>query len=59
MTESFFDERWNIFENSGRVSDYLVYKGVGSKNISSPKGELFSADNDRGNGGPCDRNRGE
>lgn len=53
MTESFSDEKWNTFENSGRVSDYLAYKGIGTKKISVPKGEQTGAENNRGNSGPC------
>lgn len=53
MTETFTDERWNTFESSGRVSDYLAYKGIGSKSISSPKGEMSHADNNGGNGSSC------
>lgn len=30
MTEDFSRDRWNVFENSGRVADYLYYKGIGT-----------------------------
>lgn len=45
MTDSFTEERWRTFENSGRISDYLFYKGIGVKTISSLKGERSDADN--------------
>ncbi len=48
MTETFTEDRWNIFENSGRVADYLYYKGIGSKSISSLKGERSHAENNGG-----------
>lgn len=55
MTEDFSENRWNIFENSGRVSDYLYYKGIGVKSISSLKGELTDAHNNGGNGNFSER----
>lgn len=58
MTENFNEDRWNVFMNSGRVSDYLSYKGIGVKSISSLKGELSVADNNRGNGNICSGNEG-
>lgn len=24
------DEKWDAFEKSGKISDYLIYKGLGS-----------------------------
>jgi len=33
MTEDFSRDRWNVFENSGRVADYLYYKGIGSREL--------------------------
>lgn len=34
MTDTFSEDRWNIFENSGRVADYLYYRGIGVKKLS-------------------------
>ncbi len=50
MIETYKEERWNIFENSGRVSDYLYYKGIGVKSLPSSKGASQNADNNRGSG---------
>lgn len=50
MTETFSDDRWNAFESSGRVSDYLFYKGIGVKSISSVKGESVNAHDNGGSG---------
>ncbi|MGN0642333.1 MAG: hypothetical protein ACI4JJ_04235 [Huintestinicola sp.] len=50
MTEVYTDEKWNTFENTGRVSDYLAYKGIGVKSFSEVKGELADADDNRGCG---------
>lgn len=55
MTDTFTENRWNAFENSGRVSDYLYYKGIGVKSISSLKGELSDAHDNRGS---CDFGKG-
>ncbi len=40
MTEKYNGERWNTFENSGRVADYLYYKGIGSSELPKTRGEL-------------------
>lgn len=53
MTETFSQDRWNIFESSGRVADYLYYKGIGVKKIS--EGAVKSADDNAGSG---NRNEG-
>ncbi|MGN0665714.1 MAG: hypothetical protein ACI4KF_04225 [Huintestinicola sp.] len=45
MTETYTDDKWNTFESSGRISDYLAYKGVGTKGVSDLKGECANADN--------------
>jgi hypothetical protein len=34
MTENFNDSRWNTFESTGKVADYLQYKGINSKNFT-------------------------
>ena len=51
MTEIFDQNRWNTFENSGRVADYLYYKGIGGKSLPTSRGISENADN---NGGRCD-----
>lgn len=50
MTETFTEDKWKMFESSGRVSDYLYYKGIGVTSISAVKGEKTDADYNRGNG---------
>ncbi|MCM1523051.1 MAG: hypothetical protein NC120_01225 [Ruminococcus sp.] len=45
MTENFSQNRWNVFENSGRVADYLYYKGVGGRSLPTTRGEAENADN--------------
>lgn len=50
MTEKFSDDRWNTFENSGRVEDYLYFKGIGGKKLPTSKGECGCADNNGGCG---------
>ena len=35
MTDSYNENKWSQFEISGKVSDYLEYKGVNSKNFSN------------------------
>ena len=47
MIEENTESMWNRFESSGRVSDYLEYKGILKKNYSGIKGEL-EIDNGRG-----------
>ncbi len=49
MTESFSDKQWRIFESTGRIADYLAYRGIGVKSISDLKGEKTDASHDRGN----------
>jgi hypothetical protein len=34
MTENFTEQKWNTFEASGKIADYLQYKGVNMKNFS-------------------------
>jgi hypothetical protein len=34
MTETFGDSKWNTFETTGKVADYLQYKGINSKNFT-------------------------
>lgn len=48
MIESYTENKWNKFELSGRVTDYLEYKGIPSKNFSNIKGEHTNADNGDG-----------
>lgn len=37
MTEDFSRDRWNVFENSGRVADYLYYEGIGSRELPTSR----------------------
>jgi hypothetical protein len=34
MTENFTEMKWNKFEASGKVADYLNYKGINSKTFT-------------------------
>jgi hypothetical protein len=34
MTENFTEQKWNTFEASGKIADYLQYKGVNSKSFT-------------------------
>jgi hypothetical protein len=34
MTENYAEMKWNKFEASGKVADYLQYKGVNSKTFT-------------------------
>lgn len=52
MTEKFNEDRWNTFENSGRVADYLYYKGIGSSELPKSRGEL--SDNAHNHSGRSD-----
>ncbi len=55
MTEQFSDTKWNTFENSGRVADYLSYKGIGGSNLPVVREVKDDAHN---NGGRCDIREG-
>ncbi len=48
MTDSFNENKWSQFEISGKVSDYLEYKGINTKKFSNVKGEHSDADNSSG-----------
>lgn len=50
MTEQFSDTKWNIFENSGRVADYLSYKGIGGRILPILREVSDNAHNDGGSG---------
>ena len=39
MIEETTESKWGRFESSGRVSDYLEYKGIMTKTYSGVKGE--------------------
>jgi hypothetical protein len=34
MTENFTEMKWNKFEASGKVADYLQYKGISAKTFT-------------------------
>lgn len=49
MTINYNEDKWDVFETSGRISDYLAYKGI---LLSNSKGDNQVAD---GNSqGTCD-----
>lgn len=45
MTDTYSENKWDKFELSGRVSDYLDYKGITTKSFSNVKGARSNADN--------------
>lgn len=51
MTDNYNENKWDKFEISGKVSDYLDYKGITTKSFSNVKGEHSDADNNSGTGG--------
>lgn len=53
------DIKWDRFENSGRISDYLDYRGVNFKTFSNVKGEERNAYNDSGDSDIVQRGRGK
>ena len=55
MTEQFSDTKWNTFENSGRIADYLSYKGIGGSNLPVVREVKDDAHN---NGGRSDIREG-
>ncbi len=59
MTENYSDKSWSAFENSGRITDYLSYKGIYVQPVSSLKGEAAYADNDSGRGNSCNGSEGK
>lgn len=60
MIEADAENKWRCFETSGRVTDYLAYKGITTKTFSNIKGEqcLENADNGR-TGGSGESYRGK
>ncbi len=48
MIDSYDENKWNKFELSGRVMDYLDYKGIPTKFFSNIKGEHSNADDGNG-----------
>lgn len=49
MTERFDTDKWNTFESSGRVADYLSFKGLGGR-LPVKKEVAHIADNNGGGG---------
>lgn len=50
MIDNYDENKWNKFELSGRVTDYLDYKGIPAKFFSNIKGEHSDVDNNGGSG---------
>ena len=48
MIDNYDENKWNKFELSGRITDYLDYKGINTKFYSNIKGEVSDADNSSG-----------
>ena len=59
MTEQFSDTKWNTFENSGRVADYLSYKGIGVRILPILREVSDNAHNDGGSGDIRQGRRGQ
>jgi hypothetical protein len=34
MTENFTEQKWTAFEASGKIADYLQYRGLNTKNFT-------------------------
>lgn len=39
------DENWSIFEHTGKISDYLKYKGIAVPDVNSTTGVIMGDDN--------------
>lgn len=50
MIDNYDENKWNKFELSGRVTDYLDYRGIPTKYFSNIKGEHSDVDNGGGTG---------
>ncbi len=46
MIDNYNENKWDKFELTGKITDYLDYKGIPTKFFSDVKGEYcFDADN--------------
>ena len=50
MIDNYNENKWAKFELSGKISDYLEYKGIPTKYFSNIKGEHSDAGNSNGTG---------
>ncbi|MBP1560971.1 MAG: hypothetical protein J6C96_07000 [Oscillospiraceae bacterium] len=50
MIDSYDESKWDKFELSGKISDYLEYMGIPTKYFSNIKGEHADAGNGNGLG---------
>ncbi len=57
MIDNYNENKWDKFELSGRISDYLDYIGIPIKIFSGVKEERADADNSKGSGN-CGTGRG-
>jgi hypothetical protein len=39
MTENYNEMKWNTFEASGKIADYLQYKGINTKTFTDMKNQ--------------------
>lgn len=47
MIDNYNEDKWDRFELTGRINDYLEYKGIPTKFYSDVKGE-YSNENSKG-----------
>lgn len=45
MIDNYNDDKWDKFELTGKIFDYLEYKGIPTKFYSNVKGEYSDANN--------------
>lgn len=50
MIDNYNENKWDKFELSGKISDYLDYIGIPTKFFSGVKEERINADNGSGAG---------
>lgn len=49
MIDNYNENKWNVFELTGKINDYLEYKGIPTKFYSDIKGE-YTNENSKGSG---------
>ncbi|MDR0974710.1 MAG: hypothetical protein LBL80_03345 [Ruminococcus sp.] len=45
MTENYNEMKWNTFEASGKIADYLQYKGINTKTFTDMKNTDYKIQN--------------
>ncbi len=49
MIDNYNENKWDRFELTGRINDYLEYKGISTKFYSDKRGE-YTDENSKGSG---------